>query len=135
MIQVTLTGIRAIAAVLAMQGAAMADTIYRWTGSDGQPHFSDTPPSGHSTVIRGSVSGNETVAGRQGLRDGEHLLLEQQATEMAKRQRARRSQSLKAHQRRALQRQTCREIRERLRNSRDHTLRKQYAGELRQKCW
>ena len=135
MIQVILTGIHAIAAVLAMQGAAMADTIYRWTSSDGQPHFSDMPPSGHCTVIRGSVGGNQTVAGRQGLRDGERLLLEQQATEKAKRQRARRSQGLKAHQRRALQQQTCRETRERLRNSRDHTLRKQYAGELRQKCW
>lgn len=135
MIQVTLTGIRAIALILATQGAALADTVYRWTGSDGQLHFSDTPPAGHITLTRGSVRGNQAATGRQGLRDGERRMLEQQATEMEKRQRARQSQSLKAHQRRASQRQTCRETRERLRNSRDHTLRKQYAGELRLKCW
>jgi hypothetical protein len=135
MIQVTLTGMRAIAVILAIQGTAMADTIYRWTSSDGQLHFSDTPPTGRSTFTRGSVSGNQASAGRQGLRDGERRMLEQQATEMAKNQRSRQSQSLKAHQRRALQQQTCRETRERLRNTRDHTLRKQYAGELRQRCW
>ena len=49
MIQVTLTGMRAIAVILAIQGTAMADTIYRWTSSDGQLHFSDTPPTGRST--------------------------------------------------------------------------------------
>lgn len=125
----------ATVAILAMQGTVAADTIYRWTDRHGQSHFSDSPPGGHSTVIRSSASERSPVPVRQGLRHGERRTLERLAQQAEQQRQARQSRGRKAHRHRTQRQQSCREMRENLRDTRDAALRKHYAGKLRKHCW
>ena len=125
----------ATVAILVMYGTVMAGTIYRWTDTDGQPHFSDTPPPGHSTVLHESITRRETTRRRPGLRHGERRILGLLEQEAERKRQSRKSNSQRNDQRRLELQRSCGEMRKRLRDSRDHTLRKHYASELRKHCW
>ena len=125
----------ATVAILAMLGTVTAETIYRWTDRHGQSHFSDTPPGGHSTVIRGIASDRSALPGRQGLRHGERRTLERLAQQAEHQRQVRQSRGRKAHRHRKQTQQSCREMRENLRDNRDDALRKHYARKLRKHCW
>lgn len=122
-------------ALLVLQGTLAAGTIYRWTDRHGQPHFGDTPPGGHSTAIPGIASETSPGPGRPGLRHGERRELDRLAQQAAQRRLARQTRGRKAHQHREQTRQSCREMREHLRDTRDDVLRKHYAHKLRELCW
>jgi len=122
-------------AILAMQGAVMAGDIYRWTGDDGLPHFSDTAPSGNGTVIRESFTWEKTDPGSHGLRHGERRLLDRVTQEAEQRHQARKSLTRRADRRRSGQQKFCRKMRAQLRDTRERALRKHYASELRKNCW
>jgi hypothetical protein len=123
-------------AILAVQGTVAAETVFQWTDPHGQPHFSDSPPPGQSTVLRGIAGDNRPPSpGGHGLRSGERRLLKRLAQQAEQQRRTRQSRGRKAHQYRVEKQQSCREMRERLRNTRDDALRKHYARELKQHCW
>lgn len=122
-------------AILAWQASVVAETVYQWTDRHGQPHFSDSPPGGHSKVIRDIASDGPASPDRHGLRNGERRMLDRLAQRAEQQRQARQSRGRKAHQHRTQTRQTCREMREHLRKTRDDALRKHYARKLGKHCW
>jgi hypothetical protein len=123
------------AALLAIHGSVAAETVYQWTDPHGRPQFSDSPPVGQDTVIRIIAGDGPSSPGRQGLREGERRMLDRLAQRAKLQRQARESRGRKAHQHRMQIQQSCRDMREQLRETRDNALRKHYARKLRRHCW
>ena len=119
----------------ALQGAAIAGNIYRWTGEDGLPHFSDTAPPDAGTVRPRTYPRRKPAADSHGLRHGERRLLERVMQESGERRRTRESLGRQADRRRSELRQYCRDMRTQLREAREHDRRKHLTSELRKHCW
>jgi hypothetical protein len=132
-----LAGVLTAAAIIAMQDTAVAGRIYRWADSDGQAHYSDRPPSGAHTVVREIAGGlRNPVRGQgPGLRPGEVRALEHHLQQQEHRRQERLQQRRAESASRSEQQQYCRNLREGMRNARDHSRRKHLAGKLRRDCW
>ncbi len=119
--------------LLALQTGPQAAPIYHWTDAEGQVHFSDLPPAGHTaTAVTRHIMDS---AASQTLRPGELATL----SHIEQRQRARQQRvaaSRRKHrQAREAHERSCRERREQLRRGRRHVDGKALSKYLRAHCW
>jgi hypothetical protein len=114
---------------------ALADTVWQWTDTQGQTHFSDTPPAGTTLPGRQIKFDNKATGAASGLRPGEREALRrleqrrthQQQSALITRQHS--DHAVAAH------RATCRATRDKLRSTRDREQRKRYSAYLSKHCW
>ncbi|MGB5339789.1 MAG: DUF4124 domain-containing protein [Gammaproteobacteria bacterium] len=126
----------AIALLLCLTATSLdsqAATIYRWTDSGGQTHFSDTAP------IHPFEAAIETLPDRAGkpagLRPGERAAVRDIEQRRQQRHRtAERARQLQRRQR-AADAQDCRQHREQQRRGRRHADGKALSKFLRRNCW
>ena len=110
-----------------------AATVYRWTDSDGQTHFSDSAPA---HPFEAAIQTLPEHAGKPaGLRPGERAAVRD--IEQRRQQRHRTAERARQMQRRqrAATEQDCRQHREQQRRGRHHADGKALSKFLRRNCW
>lgn len=86
---------KSIAVIVMLLGlqSVLADKLYRWIDEDGQVHFSDRRPVGHSDEMDMSInsSGSNTSGNYSGLRPGETRWLKKYEKREAERRNRRKA--------------------------------------------
>jgi len=114
---------------------APAGTIYQWSDSQGQIHFSDIAPAGTVSQTRTPQPVPLRKAEASGLRPAERELLLQIKQRSQQQAQHAQTRKLQSNRKRAEQRERCKANREKLHESMGTETYKQYSRYLRNHCW
>jgi hypothetical protein len=121
--------------LLLIPWTACASSAWRWSDAQGQIHYSDTGPPPDSSDTAELELPPATAAPAQGLRAGEHRLLQSWQTRRDTQQRAAAGRAAQGKRQLEQRRSECRTARERLHSANSREQRKQQSAYLRRHCW